>query len=141
MTRRAPPRRWSAHVTESSNALDLEPGIFKRSDPKQIACSLKRSAERSRRRKTDPFHSAMSMLSFYLNRAGRSLSRTQRRVLTRAKGELRSAFGRNKLAGAKPSGRRRGVSPKRSARKRPHPKHRSRARPPVTWVNGHAPRR
>jgi hypothetical protein len=86
--------RWSAHVTTHSNALDLEPGVFTWSDPHRIAASLKRSAERSTRRKTTPFQSAMSMLTFYINRAGRSLSADQRRVLERAKVELRREFGR-----------------------------------------------
>jgi len=79
---------------ETSDALDLEAGVFKGSDPKRIARSLKRSAEHSRRRKADPFRSAMSMLTFYVNRAGSKLSPTRRRVLSRAKEELRRAFGR-----------------------------------------------
>lgn len=86
--------RWSARLTTHSNALDLEPGVFTWSDPHRIAASLKRSAEQSRRRKTTPFQSAMSMLTFYINRAGRSLSAEQRRVLERAKVELRREFGR-----------------------------------------------
>lgn len=85
-------KRWSQHVTEHSNALDLEPGVFALKDPKAIAASLKRSAEASTRRKADPFRSAMSMLVFYINRAGRSLNATQRARLERAKGELRKAF-------------------------------------------------
>jgi Protein of unknown function (DUF3175) len=87
-------RRWSQHVTEHSNALDLEPGVFALRDPKAIAASLKRSAKVSTRRKADPFRSAMSMLVFYINRAGRSLNATQRARLERAKGELRNAFGK-----------------------------------------------
>lgn len=87
--------RWSQHVTHTSNALDLRPGIFTSSDPKRIAKSLKRSAEDSRRRKAEPFQSAMSMLTFYLNRAGRGLSGKQRRVLSEAKVELRRIFGRS----------------------------------------------
>jgi hypothetical protein len=79
---------------ESSDALDLERGIFKDDDPKKIARSLKRSAERSHRRKADPFRSAMSMLTFYINRAGHNLGARRRRVLERAKDELRAAFGR-----------------------------------------------
>src|SRR5690606_32180982 len=67
------PRRWSAGVTRSSNALDLEPGVFKLRDPKAVARSLERSARRSTRRKSDPYRSAMSMLTFYLNRAGRNV--------------------------------------------------------------------
>ena len=85
-------RRWSRAVTERSNALDLEGGVFTWSDPKRIAASLKRSAERSRRRKARPYQSAMSMLTFYINRAGTNLSAKQRRVLERAKVELRELF-------------------------------------------------
>ena len=87
-------RRWSAHVTETSNALDLEPGVFTKASPKAVAESLRRSAERSRRRKTDAFRSAMSMLTFFLNRAGKGLSETRRRVLERAKDELRRLYAR-----------------------------------------------
>ncbi|HKD30275.1 MAG TPA: DUF3175 domain-containing protein [Xanthobacteraceae bacterium] len=87
------PRLWSAEVTRRSNALDLEPGVFTWRDPKQIAASLKRSAETSRRKKTDSYRSALSMLIFYINRAGTNLSQTRRRILTRAKGELRKQFG------------------------------------------------
>ena len=79
---------------ETSDALDLERGLFKEDDPRRIAQSLKRSAERSRRRKADPFRSAMSMLSFYINRGGRNLPASRRRVLDRAKDELRRVFGR-----------------------------------------------
>jgi hypothetical protein len=89
---RPPPRQWSAEVARQSNALDLEPGVFKKRDPKQIAASLKRSAETSVRKKSDSFRSAMSMLSFYINRAGVNLTDTQRRILTRAKAELRKQF-------------------------------------------------
>jgi hypothetical protein len=78
---------------ETSNALDLESGVFTLDDPGEIARSLKRSAELSRRRKADPFRSAMSMLNFYINRAGRNLSAARRRVLHQAKDELRRAFG------------------------------------------------
>ncbi len=85
---------WSQHVTEHSNALDLEHGVFALRDPKAIAASLKRSAQASTRRKADPFRSAMSMLVFYINRAGRKLNATQRGRLERAKGELRKAFGK-----------------------------------------------
>ena len=87
-------RYWSAEVTQRSDALTLDPGVFKRTDPRRIAASLKRSAERSKRRKGTPYQSAMSMLNFYLNRAGRNVSAKQRRVLERAKGELRTLFGR-----------------------------------------------
>jgi Protein of unknown function (DUF3175) len=87
-------RRWSKHVNETSDALDLKGGVFKLRDPKQIAASLKRSAEHSKRRKADPYRSAMSMLTFYINRAGRTLSATRRRTLERAKAKLREQFGR-----------------------------------------------
>jgi hypothetical protein len=82
-------------VTRTSNALDLEPGVFTLQDPADIARSLKRSAERSNRRKSPPFRSAMSMLNFYINRAGRQLSREQRKRLDRAKDELRKLYGRS----------------------------------------------
>lgn len=85
---------WSRAVSANSDALDLEPGVFKRTDPRAIARSLKRSAERSRRRKADPYRSAMSMLTFYINRAGRNLSEEQRGRLEAAKGELRKLYGR-----------------------------------------------
>jgi hypothetical protein len=81
-------------VTEGSNALDLEPGVFTWPDPRDIALSLKRSAERSERRRSDPFRSAMSMLSFYVNRAGTRLDPAQRERLETAKDELRALFGR-----------------------------------------------
>jgi hypothetical protein len=87
-------RYWSADVTQHSDALDLESDVFKASDPRRIARSLKRSAEQSRRRKSEPFRSAMSMLNFYMNRAGRNLPASQRKVLAQAKVELRRAFGR-----------------------------------------------
>ncbi|MBX6324162.1 MAG: DUF3175 domain-containing protein [Rhodospirillaceae bacterium] len=86
--------RWSAAVTTGSNALDLEAGVFTWDDPERIARSLKRSAERSRRRKAGPYRSAMSMLTFYINRAGRDLPEDRRRVLEQAKVELRRLFGR-----------------------------------------------
>lgn len=78
-----------------SNALDLEPGVFTKRSPRAVALSLKRSAERSTRRKSAPFRSAMSMLSFHINRAGKGLSKSQRQVLERAKGELRALYGRD----------------------------------------------
>jgi hypothetical protein len=87
-------RRWSQKVTETSNALDLEPGVFRKRTPRAIALSLKRSADGSRRRKTDSFRSAMSMLTFYVNRAGKGLSAERLRVLDAAKQELRAAYGR-----------------------------------------------
>ena len=88
--------RWSADVTAHSNALDLDKSVFTWSDPHRIALSLKRSAERSHRRKSDPYRSAMSMLTFYVNRAGTGLGTRQRRVLERAKDELRDIFGKTK---------------------------------------------
>ncbi len=80
---------WSQQVTETSNALDLEEGVFTLEDPREIALSLLRSAERSSRRKTTPFRSAMSMLCFYINRAGRNLPAERLRILEQAKDELR----------------------------------------------------
>ncbi len=89
------PKYWSAEVTQRSAALDLEPGVFTWKDPARIAASLKRSAEESARRKGTPFQSAMSMLNFYINRAGRGhIAPDQREVLERAKEELRRQFGR-----------------------------------------------
>ena len=88
-------RYWSAHVTRESNALDLEPGVFTLSDPKKIATSLKRSALESHRRKADPYRSALSMLVFYINRAGKNLPAGRRKILQRAKDELRKQFGRD----------------------------------------------
>ena len=87
-------RYWSGKVTRQSNALDLESGVFTWKDPRRIAESLKRSAESSRRRKGTPYQSAMSMLNFYINRAGTSLSAKQKNILERAKLELRNLFGR-----------------------------------------------
>jgi len=86
--------RWSGRVTRESNALDLEEGVFTWDDPKRIAASLKRSAECSSRRKSPPFRSAMSMLVFYINRAGKNLDRNQLRILEQAKEELRRLYGR-----------------------------------------------
>ena len=87
-------RHWSRTVTERSNALDLEPGVFTWDDPLRIARSLQRSAESSRRRKRQAYASAMAMLCFYLNRAGRQLSPERRAVLERSKVELRRLYGR-----------------------------------------------
>jgi Protein of unknown function (DUF3175) len=87
-------RKWSASVTERSDALDLEKEVFRKRDPKRIAASLKRSAERSRRRKANPFQSAMSMLNFYINRAGRDLPAQRKRMLSQAKDELRRLYKR-----------------------------------------------
>lgn len=91
---RKPGKTWSQQVSETSNALDLEPGVFAFGDPRRIAESLKRSAERSTRRKAAPFRSAMSMLAFYINRAGRQLDPERRAVLEQAKDELRELYGR-----------------------------------------------
>ena len=87
-------KRWSQRVTRESDALDLQGGVFKQRDPKRIAASLKRSAERSWRRKAGAYRSAVSMLTFYINRAGKTLPKTQRTRLERAKVELRCQFGR-----------------------------------------------
>lgn len=87
-------KRWSQQVTETSNALDLEPGVFSWDDPRRIALSLKSSADNSDRRKGSPFRSAMSMLNFYINRAGKKLPAEQREILERAKDELRELYGK-----------------------------------------------
>jgi uncharacterized protein DUF3175 len=87
-------KKWSASVTRNSDALDLESKVFAKKKPGDIARSLKRSAERSSRRKATPFRSAMSMLTFYMNRAGKKLPKSRLRVLERTKHELRKAFGR-----------------------------------------------
>jgi hypothetical protein len=92
------PERWSQRVTETSNALDLEAGVFARDDPKSIARSLRRSAERSTRRKAEPFRSAMSMLVFYINRAGKNLPESRRATLEAAKDELRALYGKKRKA-------------------------------------------
>ena len=114
--RRTSGKRWSQRVTERSSALDLEPGVFTWHDPRRIARSLKRSALQSTRRKGTPYQSAMSMLTFYINRAGRQLSPTRRAILNKAKGELHSVFGRDSAVAAV-----RGVSrtsrPQRSSRR------------------------
>lgn len=86
--------RWSAEVTRNSDALDLEENVFEKDDPREIAASLKRSADMSQKRKAEPFRSAMSMLTFYINRAGSNLPDKRRKVLESAKNELRKQFGR-----------------------------------------------
>lgn len=93
-TRPASTRRWSQRVTEGSDALDLKEGVFTRKDPKSIARSLKQSAEASHRRKSDPYRSAMSMLTFYINRAGEQLPSSRRKTLESAKRELRRLYDR-----------------------------------------------
>jgi hypothetical protein len=92
--KKAAPKKWSHHVMETSDALDLQKGVFKSKDPKKIARSLKRSAEKSKRRKGTPYQSAMSMLNFYINRAGKHLSAKEKQPLEKAKPELRKLFGR-----------------------------------------------
>jgi len=87
-------RRWSQQVTKHSDALDLEKDVFTYDDPARIASSLKESAERSRRRKSTPFRSAMSILTFYINRSGKDLDPRQRNILEQAKNELRAQFGK-----------------------------------------------
>ena len=92
--RKASPKRWSQRVTQESDALDLRRGVFTLRDPKRIAASLKRSAESSSRRKAGAYRSALSMLTFYVNRAGKTLPKTQRDRLERAKVELKRQFGK-----------------------------------------------
>jgi hypothetical protein len=91
--RKTSAKRWSGKVTQTSDALTLEGGVFKKS-PRAIALSLKRSAERSRRRKSGPYRSAMSMLTFYMNRGGKNLSAAQKKKLNQAKDELRALYGK-----------------------------------------------
>jgi hypothetical protein len=93
--KKASPKRWSQRVTKESDALDLKQGVFTLRDPRRIAASLKRSAEHSSRRKAGAYRSALSMLTFYINRAGKTLPKTQRDRLQRAKTELKRAFGRD----------------------------------------------
>ncbi len=104
-TKKKQPNRWSRHVMESSNALDLERGVFAKDDPKQIARSLKRSAEQSDRRKAEPFRSAMSMLNFYINRAGKNLPKQRRERLEAAKDELRALYGKPRRTPERKHGR------------------------------------
>src|ERR1700757_2339969 len=92
--RKVAPKRWSQQVTRESDALDLKHGVFKQTSAKKIAASLKRSAERSTRRKAGAYRSALSMLVFYINRAGKTLPKTQRDRLQRAKTELKHQFGK-----------------------------------------------
>lgn len=91
-------RRWSRRVTEQSHALDLETGVFSKNDPRSIARSLKRSAERSTNRKSNPYRSAISMLTFYINRAGKNLSQKDRNRLEAAKEALRDLYGKPRKA-------------------------------------------
>src|SRR5882757_1436027 len=92
--RKASPKRWSQRVTRESDALDLKKGVFKLTSAKKIASSLKRSAQHSSRRKSGAYRSALSMLTFYINRAGRTMPKTQRARLERAKVELKHQFGK-----------------------------------------------
>lgn len=94
-TKSPSPSKWSAKVTRESHALMLEDGVFTWKDPRKIARSLKQSADSSKRRKAPPFRSAMSMLVFYINRAGKNLDKDQRQVLEKAKDELRKLYGKN----------------------------------------------
>ncbi len=92
--RRKTTKRWSQRVTNRSDALTLEEGVFTKATPRQIALSLKRSADRSKRRKADPYRSAMSMLTFYINRAGKGLSKSRKQKLEQAKDALRAVYGK-----------------------------------------------
>ena len=94
MSKTSSSANWSAKVTRESDALDLEAGVFTWKDPKKIALSLKHSADTSKRRKSEPFRSAMSMLVFYINRAGKNLSQDQRAILHQVKDELRKLYGK-----------------------------------------------
>ena len=110
-------RRWSARVTRESDALDLESAVFKKKSAKEIARSLKRSAEKSDRRKAPPLRSAMSMLTFYVNRAGENLSPARAKVLDNAKDELRKLYDRPaKRAAKSKAGKNRGATTKRATK-------------------------
>jgi hypothetical protein len=115
-----PRKRWSARVTRESDALDLEQDVFRKKDPRAIARSLKRSAERSTRRKSAPFRSAMSMLNFYMNRAGDNLGASQAKVLNAAKDELRRLFGREpaRARSKAPAKKRKAATRKKASRAR-----------------------
>ncbi len=92
--KKAAPKKWSKSVTEHSDAMDLEKDVFKSKDPKEIAASVKKSAEKSKRKKAGPFQSAMSMINFYENRGGKNISAGQKKILSESKEELRKLFGR-----------------------------------------------
>lgn len=92
--KKSSPKKWSKKITETSNAMDLEKDVFKSKEPKAIAESVKRSAEKSKRKKAGPFQSAMSMINFYENRAGKNLEADQKKILDEAKEELRKLYGR-----------------------------------------------
>jgi hypothetical protein len=87
------PKKWSQHVTQTSNAMDIEGGTFASDDPRKIARALEKDAESSKRRKSSPYRAAMSMLTFYINRAGKNLTPKHRKVLEEAKDVLRAEFG------------------------------------------------
>ncbi|MFL5814912.1 MAG: DUF3175 domain-containing protein [Bdellovibrionia bacterium] len=91
-------KRWSGRVTKESDALDLEQGAFNKRSPRAVALSLKRSADTSNRRKAEPFRSAMSMLNFYINRGGKNLPPSRKKILNEAKDELRTLYGRTRKA-------------------------------------------
>jgi hypothetical protein len=112
MATKKAPRRWSRRVMETSDAMDLETGVFKKKSPRAIARSVARSAERSKRRKAPPFRSAMSMLTFYVNRGGKNLSAAAKQRLMRAKDELRKLYGKPTARGkARPTGTGSGSGP------------------------------
>jgi hypothetical protein len=117
------PNKWSQHVTETSNAMDLEPNVFTQTSAKKIAEDIEHDAEKSNRRKSTPYRSAMSMLTFYINRAGKNLSAQQRQVLEDAKDVLRAEFGPD-AAGSKKktSTRKKSTAQKSSAKKSPRRK-------------------
>ena len=113
-------KKWSRRVTETSDALTLDEGVFSRRDPRSIARSLRASAERSKRRKSDPYRSAMSMLTFYVNRAGTNMSATRKRTLENAKKELRKLYGKDGAAkGKKTTRSKTGKQSSSRARKKP----------------------
>ena len=118
-----PTKYWSHKVMETSDALDLQQGVFTLSDPKAIARSLKHSAEHSKRRKAEPFRSAMSMLNFFINRGGKNISAKQKRTLEKAKDELRMLYGREPKArtakGRTSRASRRPASRRKTAKSRP----------------------
>ena len=115
--RSSAPRRWSHQVMARSDALDLEKGVFSLNSPAGIARSLKRSADRSRRRKASPFQSAMSMLNFYINRGGRNLPAHRKKLLNEAKGELRRLYGKSPKRGTA-SGKRAAEKPSKPPSRR-----------------------
>lgn len=111
-------KRWSQRVTETSDALTLDEGVFAREDPRSIARSLKRSAERSKRRKSDPYRSALSMLTFFINRAGRGLSAVRKRRLELAKRELRRLYGKESSAKQRAGPAKKRLAKKKTSKKR-----------------------